>query len=128
MLKSTVLGLGTFALLSPVSAAVMPMELAQTPPAPLVTEICGVDKSWTAGFRIGETVPLDPSQYHRAVTITKTPLRAGYGFEGPVIADLAVGAQVTVMGEVWDMGCNQWMVVPADGGVAYIHGNALQNL
>ncbi|MEL6400928.1 MAG: hypothetical protein AAFR26_17950 [Cyanobacteria bacterium J06626_4] len=60
--------------------------------------------------------------------IPTTPLRAGYGFEGDVITHLAVGAQITAMGEVWDMGCNQWMIVPSDGGAAYIHGNALQNL
>ena len=62
------------------------------------------------------------------MVITTTPLRAGYGFEGDVITHLAVGAQITVMGEVWDMGCNQWMIVPTDGGVAYIHGNALLNI
>lgn len=128
MLKSTVLGLGACAVLSPMGTATMPVEIAQTNLTPFVTDICAGDLWWTEGFRIGETIPLDPHQYHRAVTITETPLRTGYGFEGPVMTELTVGAQVTVMGEIWDMGCNQWMVVPTDGSVAYIHGDALQNL
>jgi len=128
MLKSTVLGLGACAVLSPMGTATIPVELAQTNMTPFVTDICAGDLWWTEEFRIGETIPLDPAQYHRAVTITETPLRAGYGFEGSIIADLTVGVQVTVMGEIWDMGCNQWMIVPTDGGVGYVHGNALQNL
>ena len=127
MLKITTLGLGVWLAIASISTSMTPIAAAKVPPAPWVTDICP-GMWWTEGFRIGETVPLDPHQYHQAVVTTETPLRAGYGFEGPVITRLTAGAQVTVMGEVWDMGCNQWMVIPSDGGAAYIHGNALQNL
>ena len=127
MLKSVVLGAGLWVAMAPAGVSEMSIEVAQASPAPFVTEICpGI--GWTEGFRIGEKVPLASEQYHPAMVITTAPLRSGYGFEGPVITHLTTGATVTVMGEVWDGGCNQWMVVPVNGGVGYIHGNALQNL
>ena len=131
MLKLIDLGI-TYLALMPVEAAQissaalqLPVELAQST-APLVAEICP-QVTWADGFRIGEMVPLNPAQYHPAAVIAVTPLRAGYGFEGVVITDLAVGTQVTVTGEVWDIGCNQWMAVPGDQQPAFIHGNALLN-
>ncbi len=135
MLKSAVLGLGICVTLAeplprsiaPAGASEMPVEVAQASPAPFVTEICP-GMVWAEGFRIGEKVPLAPEQYHPAMVIATAPLRSGYGFEGPIITNLTTGATVTVMGEVWDLGCNQWMVVPVNGSVGYIHGNALQNL
>lgn len=104
----------------------LPIEIAQST-APLVADLCP-QVTWADGFRIGEMVPLDPAQYHPATVISLTPLRSGYGFEGAVITDLAVGTRVTVTGEVWDMGCNQWMAVPSNQLPAFIHGNALLNL
>jgi hypothetical protein len=126
MLQSTVIGLGTWAVLSALGASILPAEPTQAALAPFVTNICGSHLSWMEGFRIGERMPLASDQYHQALVISETPLREGYGFEGRVIAELAVGAQVTVIGETWDMGCNQWMVVSTDGGDAFVHGNALQ--
>jgi hypothetical protein len=104
----------------------LPVEIAQST-APLVADLCP-QVTWADGFRIGEMVPLDPAQYRSATVISLTPLRLGYGFEGAVINDLAVGTRVTVTGEVWDMGCNQWMAVPGDQQPAFIHGKALLNL
>lgn len=128
MWKAIVLGAGLWATITQVGASSQSMEVAQVQPAPLVTHICQADLWWTEGFRIGEAIPLTPEQHHPARVIQVTPLRSGYGFEGPVMANLAAGSTVTVMGEVWDRGCNQWMIVPMNGGVSYIHGNALQNL
>ncbi|WP_017302140.1 hypothetical protein [Nodosilinea nodulosa] len=108
------------------AAPQLPIEIAQST-APLVADLCP-QVTWADGFRIGEMVPLDPAQSHPAAVITVTPLRSSYGFEGAVITDLAVGTRVTVTGEVWDMGCNQWMAVPGDQQSAFIHGNALLNL
>ena len=132
MLKTIDLGIACLALI-PVGAAQvspaalqLPVELAQST-APLVADHCP-HVTWADGFRIGEMVPLAPTQYHPAAVISLTPLRSGYGFEGAVITDLAVGTRVTVTGEVWDMGCNQWMAVPGDQQPAFIHGNALLNL
>jgi hypothetical protein len=132
MLKATHFGLAACLTLLPVEMTAVssertssPTDIAQALP-PLITEICP-DVTWADGFRIGELVPLAPHQYHAAVTITTTPLRAGYGFEGEVITDLTVGTEVLVRGEVWDMGCNQWMVVSQDPQM-FVHGNALLNL
>jgi hypothetical protein len=132
MPKPIDLGIACLALI-PVGAAQvsptalqLPVELAQST-APLVANLCP-RVTWAEGFRIGEMVPLDPAQYHPATVISLAPLRSSYGFEGAVITNLAVGTQVTVTGEVWDMGCNQWMAVPGDQQPAFIHGNALLNL
>ncbi|WP_346294106.1 hypothetical protein [Sphaerothrix gracilis] len=128
MLKATHIGLAACLTLLPVemtSVSLDTTDIAQALP-PLITEICP-DVTWADGFRIGELVPLAPHQYHAAVTITTTPLRAGYGFESEIITDLTVGTKVMVRGEVWDMGCNQWMVVSEDPQM-FVHGNALLNL
>jgi hypothetical protein len=132
MPKTIDLGIAYLALM-PVGAAQvspaalqLPIEIAQST-APLVADLCP-QATWADGFRIGEMVPLDPAQYHPAAVISLTPLRSGYGFEGSVITDLAVGTQVTITGEVWDMGCNQWMAIPGDQQPTFIHGNALLNL
>lgn len=108
------------------AALQLPVKIAQST-TPLVADLCP-HVTWADGFRISEMVPLEPAQYHPAAVIALTPLRSGYGFEGVVITDLAVGTRVTVTGEVWDMGCNQWMAVPGDQQPAFIHGNALLNL
>ena len=132
MPKPIDLGIACLALM-PVGAAQvspaalqLPVEIAQST-APLVADLCP-HVTWADGFRIGEMVPLNPAQYRPATVILLTPLRSGYGFEGAVITDLAVGTRVTVTGEVWDMGCNQWMTVPSDQQPAFIHGNALLNI
>ena len=108
------------------AALQLPVEIAQST-TPLVADLCP-QVTWADGFRIGELIPLATSQYHPAVVISSTSLQAGYGFEGAVITSLAVGTQVTVTGEVWDMGCNQWMAIPGDQQPTFIHGFALQNL
>jgi hypothetical protein len=132
MPKPIDLGIACLALM-PVGAAQvspaalqLPVESAQST-TPLVADLCP-QVTWADGFRIGELIPLATSQYHPAVVISSTSLQAGYGFEGAVITDLAVGTQVTVTGEVWDMGCNQWMAIPGDQQPTFIHGFALQNL
>ena len=84
MLKAVTLGLGAWLAIAPSPGSSLTNDLAQVTLAPLVTDICPV-ATWAAGFRIGETVPLAPHQYHQAVVISTTPLRAGYGFEGDVI-------------------------------------------
>ncbi|MBD1917857.1 MULTISPECIES: hypothetical protein [Cyanophyceae] len=110
----------------PPAALQLPIEIAQ-PTAPFVADLCP-QVTWADGFRIGEMVPLAPAQYHPATVIALTPLRSDYSFEGAVITDLAVGTRVTVTGEVWDMGCNQWMAIPGAQQPVFIHGNALLNL
>lgn len=118
MLKATSLGLF-------LNLTVMPIAIAQAPP--LITDICP-EATWTTGYRIGELIPLHPDQYRPAVTITQTPLRSSYGFAAPVITDLGVGAQVTITGEVWDIGCHQWIAIVGDQQTNFVHGPALLNL
>ena len=124
MMKATCLGLTVcFAMVPPTVAQIISTEVQ---PPPFVTDICP-NATWTEGYRIGEMIPLSPSQYHSAVVINATPLRSGYGFAGNVITDLQVGAQVTITGEAWDMGYNQWIAVAGDQQISFVHGNDLLN-
>lgn len=125
MLKATHFGLAACLITGPLAIAQLSSEPQGA--SPLVTDFCP-QATWTQGYRIGEIVPLNPQQYRSATVIAVTPLRSSYGFEGDVITNLPVGTQVTIMGEVWDVGCNQWMAVFGDQQISFIHGNALQNL
>jgi|GEM_PF-5536538 hypothetical protein len=100
-----------------------PAAKAQTP----VLDLCP-QATWTGGFNIGEFIPLNPSQYWQAEVTTATPLRKGYGYEGGVVSTLSPGARVTIRGEVWDAGCNQWMGVEVNSSRHYIHGHALKKI
>jgi hypothetical protein len=132
MLNTTKFGLTGLAMLSVstalVSTAVGPTSLAAAQAsAPWVTDLCP-KATWAKDFRIGEMIPLAVSQYRPAIVTTATALRSSYGFDGPVITNLKAGTRVTIVGEVWDIGCNQWMVVSGDGKPSFVHGNALRNL
>ncbi|NJL47162.1 MAG: hypothetical protein HC929_06220 [Leptolyngbyaceae cyanobacterium SM2_5_2] len=101
----------------------MPAAQAQTP----VLDLCP-QATWTRGFNIGEFIPINPSQYWQSEVMTATPLRRSYGYEGEVVSTLSAGARLTIRGEVWDAGCNQWMAVEINGSRQFVHGHALRKL
>ncbi|NER81755.1 MAG: hypothetical protein F6K42_19770 [Leptolyngbya sp. SIO1D8] len=85
--------------------------------------------TWTVGYNLWELIPLAESQYKSAiVTDPFTPIRAGMGFESTVLFNAEVGTQVTVIGEAWDTGCNQWMYVRINEGLHWVHGDRLRLL
>lgn len=85
------------------------------------------DATWAEGFQIGELIALAPDQYKRAEVVgSPSNGRSGAGFNSPVVATLSKGNPVTVMGEAWDGGCNQWMQVQVDNRVLWMHSSTLQ--
>lgn len=94
----------------------------------LVTDQCP-NTPWTVGYRINELIPLEASKYHTAVAIANSVrVRTQAGFEGPVKHFLNAGEPVTVTGEAWDSGCNQWMQVQMGSDRYWVNGNLLRNL
>ncbi|MEO0828468.1 MAG: SH3 domain-containing protein [Cyanobacteria bacterium J06639_14] len=85
--------------------------------------------TWTNGYRIGELIPLHSSQYKPAVVSRDlSRVRAGAGFSSRIIFTMNPGEQVTVTGEAWDIGCNQWMQVIVGEGSYWIHADNLRLL
>ena len=97
---------------------------------PPVTEVCP-EATWADGYRLWELMALPEDQYKRAEVIgDPSNVRRGAGFESEVAFTLGAGSQVTITGETWDGGCNQWMQVQIGVGdeIYWMHGNLLQNL
>ncbi|MEM9809423.1 MAG: SH3 domain-containing protein, partial [Cyanobacteria bacterium P01_D01_bin.56] len=85
--------------------------------------------TWTNGYRIGELISLHSSQYKPAVVSRDlSRVRAGAGFSSRIIFTMNPGEQVTVTGEAWDIGCNQWMQVIVGEGSYWIHADNLRLL
>ena len=84
---------------------------------------------WTVGHNIWELIPLAPEQYKRALVHDgPSNVRLEVGFDYDEIFTLPTGAQVTVTGEAWDSGCNQWMRVLIGTNHYWIHGSQLRFL
>ncbi len=101
---------------------------ALTPAQIPVTSMCP-EATWAAGYAIGELIPLAQRQY-KVGLITNGPsnVRSGAGFESPVLFTLNAGEQVTIAGEAWDIGCNQWMYVIVNSQFYWMHGSQLRML
>ncbi|MEB3268374.1 MAG: SH3 domain-containing protein [Leptolyngbya sp.] len=97
-------------------------------PNPPVTEVCP-EATWAEGFLLWELILLAPEQYKTALVFDgPSNVRLGAGFESEVAFTLPTGSQVTIIGETWDAGCNQWMRVQVDTDLYWMHGHQLQNL
>jgi hypothetical protein len=97
------------------------------PAQPFVTTDCP-KAEWMAPFRLFELNELAPSQYHqmRVNSSDGANIRNGVGFASNVVFALPHNSTVTVIGEAWDSGCNQWMQVQVDGQRYWVHGNLVR--
>jgi hypothetical protein len=89
------------------------------------------DATWTEGYSIWDLIPLAPEQYKPAVVFGGSgDIRGGVGYDSPVLFQISEGSRVTIIGEAWDMGCNQWtkIRIGMDGNEYWIHGFQLQML
>jgi uncharacterized protein YraI len=100
----------------------LPLALAQT--SPVTPSQCPSRPAWTQGYRFYELIPLGQSRQAR-VNNQVANVRRGAGFAAPIAFTLPQGSTVTITGETWDSGCNQWMQVITNQGSFWMHGNTL---
>lgn len=93
-----------------------------------VIEHCpGAQASWTVGYDIWDLIPLASEQYKTALVYDgPSNVRLSVGFDADVAFTLPTGAQVTVTGEAWDTGCNQWMRVLIGARHYWMHYSQLR--
>ncbi|HEY9738333.1 MAG TPA: SH3 domain-containing protein, partial [Trichocoleus sp.] len=102
---------------------------ADEAPDPFKTPVANLcpNATWAAGYYIGELMPLKPEQYRSAVVVgDDTNVRDGAGFESRTVLTLDRNAPVTIVGEAWDSGCNQWMQVQINSKRHWMNGNTLR--
>jgi uncharacterized protein YgiM (DUF1202 family) len=93
---------------------------------PFVVEQCP-KAVWTQGYRIHELIPLAERQFHTAfASEDNTLLRNKAGFKSDVLATVRRGEPMTIVGEAWDSGCNQWMQVQWNNQHLWVYGNQVQ--
>jgi uncharacterized protein YgiM (DUF1202 family) len=93
---------------------------------PMVVELCP-KAVWAEGYRINDLIPLAERQFHTALASeNNTHLRNKAGFESDIVATVNNGEPMTVVGEAWDIGCNQWMRVEWNGQQFWVYGNQVR--
>lgn len=124
MVKYLVMGAAVgAAILLPAGFALWLAHAQEQPAVPLQ---CPQNPVWMEGFGFQNLVKLNPRQYRSArVNVSDGRVRDRAGFESNVAFTLPRNATVTVIGEAWDTGCNQWMRVRTDRGDYWMHGNTL---
>lgn len=116
-------------LLGGIAACAAVMATAHSAQAQIPVLYMCPEAYWTEGYHIWELIPLDPEQYKLASVIEgPSDVRSGVGFDAEVIASLESGAEVTIIGEAWDMGCNHWLRVLINGEPYWMAGRDLQLL
>ncbi len=104
----------------------MALWLARAQMQPTVPVQCPQNPVWMQGFSFQELVPLSPQQYRLArVNGDGVRVRNRAGFESDVAFTLSRNDPVTIIGEAWDAGCNQWMRVSTNRGDYWMHGDTL---
>ncbi|MGB3201072.1 MAG: GW dipeptide domain-containing protein [Nodosilinea sp.] len=126
MFKPIATGVSACAVILSTAGWVQHMADAQEQP-PLVPSQCPGEPAWTRGFNFYERIALSPNQYRAAVVSSDiADVYAGVGFEAEQASfKLRQDDRVSILGEAWDSGCNQWMQVQTDQGVFWMHGNTL---
>ncbi|HSM81783.1 MAG TPA: SH3 domain-containing protein [Nodosilinea sp.] len=125
MSKPIVTGVTACAAILTAAGLAQHLASAQVQP-PLVPSQCPGQPSWTAGFAFHERIPLGDGQSKTAtVNADFANVRQGAGMDSPVAFTLNRGASVTIAGEAWDRGCNQWIEITTEEGSRWIHGDLL---
>jgi uncharacterized protein YraI len=124
MFKPILTGVSACAAILTTAGLAQHLADAQQPPVAPIN--CPSKPTWAAGFTFYERIPLGEGQFKTAtVNADLANVRQGVGLESPKVFTLNRGATVTITGEAWDRGCNQWMEVSTDEGTRWIHGDLL---
>lgn len=124
MFKPIVTGVSASAPILATAGLAQHLADAQEPPIAPIN--CPSQPTWTAGFTFYERILLSNSQFKTAtVNADIAKVRQGTGMESPTAFTLNRGATVTIIGEAWDRGCNQWMEISTAEGSRWIHGDLL---
>lgn len=124
MFKPIVTGVSASAAI--LTAAGLAQHLADAQEPPIAPINCPSQPTWTAGFTFYERILLADGQFKTAtVNADAAKVHQGAGLASPTAFTLNRGATVTVIGEAWDRGCNQWMEITTAEGNRWIHGNLL---
>lgn len=122
MLKPFFAGLSALALV----ATGATYWVAQAQSIPTVRSVCP-DAQHMDDFEIGEFKPLASGAVYTAeVTGDNVNVRQGAWMGATVAFKVSEGAQVEVLGEAWDQGCNAWLKVDINNNDYWISRSYLQ--
>jgi len=122
MFKPVFAGLSALALVA--TGATYWVAQAQSNPA--VRSVCP-NAQHMDDFEIGEFKPLAADAVYTAeVTGDGVNVRQGAWMGSAVAFEVSEGAQVEVLGEAWDQGCNAWLKVDINGNDYWISRSYLQ--
>jgi uncharacterized protein YraI len=88
-------------------------------------EQCPSNPTWARGYEFYETIPHTPPETSKVVS-SAANVRSGSGMSHSILATLPRGTEITITGEAWDSGCNQWMQVEGSGVNGWIHGYTVE--